>query len=1528
MRDTGLGCFPESELRDLPGLSLRPDDENWLILHRLRETAPPRPAPALAEWIDGDFDDPAQPPRFKPALVRDITIEEVSELCELDLLEHEDAHSLVEGGTDTKVTLRLEKLTEIKTALEAWRSGPWETWAHEERRVRKSIKLYNSLFKLHNMMHVGSTGAPPELVWGIGLARWSRDQTQIDMPLIEQLVDLEVQPGGALAIKPRQVRPSLTLRPFLEADIEGAPETQRDLQGRFSMVTDSADLEITPYDAVAWEGLLDAAATRLSSKARHITLEALRNGAELSPPGETLHIYSTWAIYGRPRSEDLREQDLERLRAGVEGKASDEALPASVRGFVAPKPEVAEDDGEDWGLTRTVLNAAAPRARFEPSAPSTTESTNLAASNAETKVYFFPLAYNDEQAQIIDRLENEDVVTVTGPPGTGKTHSIANIISHYMATGQRVLVTARTPEALAAVREKLPGDLANLVIASVSSDREGAKQLEEAIQRLSNDVVTLNARNTRAEIGRLEAEVVELDRSMRECDHRLAQIATQNLAPMIWDGTEHTAMEMAELIDALTDQYGWMTDRPTHEPPTTLDTTITALRQSLPRVGDDLVYLDAEPPSAEVLPSTVELLEAHRQEFKRRQRAHEDLSDVPQMARDNAAAELHAKAVYERLSAFDKAVATAPRWAQRAILAIVQARVAELPEPDPRATVAMSIDLLGTRNPGHLSGHDTARDQSQLIEAVTRASVGQKPLSTFSALFNRDLAKALADIRIDDDTPATPEDWRRVQDTLEIQTLRAEIDGRWSPQTAKGHLPPLPEDAVELMTVIHEADDQLEALSNAADQALGTAATLHRLFPYGLDVDHCLSTLTLKPILRALRGNIANDDHPSAVIERLEEIAAQGDQPIHTQIDALRRALGTPTTNEADILTARRDLTFELQRLAERQALLAEVGRHLEALREAGAPRWAEACIRAPRAVDRILPENWRRAWDWARMKAHVAHVTALGNGDTLREKKVRLRQRREHVFEQLIRERTLLGLKRRMTSSVQTALTTFTTANRRLGKGTGKNAVRWRKAIRKAALEAAPAAPVWVMPEHKVAEQLPATLADFDLVILDEASQSDITALSALARGKKLLIVGDEQQVSPSTVGTAQHKIDALRAEHLAYLPNRDVIDENTSIFDIAMQMYPKNHLMLREHFRCVEPIIQFSTRFYGGRLIPIRVPKPSERLDPPLVDVHIQGAERRGKLNEAEARFIVDEIATLARDPRHARRDIAVISLIGREQAELIERMLIEDRRIGTEVMERMRIVCGDSRTMQGQERGIVFLSMVATPETARAQSAQTYAQRFNVALSRARDRLYLVHSVTPQDLRPGDLKLDILEHFADPMPEGRALLGKGVLERCQSGFERAVCQRLLDASYRVRSQVKAGPFSIDLVVEGAEDRRLAIELDGDVWHGPEKWHEDMSRQAALERAGWTFWRVFGSQWLADQDYWWNDLVETMTRMDIEPIGAEAAEGRFTEFRVLDISTGKVTIDRDDETPPLQPSVMTTDRNDRADEIETAVP
>ncbi|MGH7118977.1 MAG: DUF559 domain-containing protein, partial [Acetobacteraceae bacterium] len=175
-----------------------------------------------------------------------------------------------------------------------------------------------------------------------------------------------------------------------------------------------------------------------------------------------------------------------------------------------------------------------------------------------------------------------------------------------------------------------------------------------------------------------------------------------------------------------------------------------------------------------------------------------------------------------------------------------------------------------------------------------------------------------------------------------------------------------------------------------------------------------------------------------------------------------------------------------------------------------------------------------------------------------------------------------------------------------------------------------------------------------------------------------------------------------------------------------------------------------------------------------------------------------------------------------------------------------------------------------------------------RYNVALSRARDRMVLVRSVTPSMLKEGDIKLEALRHFQDPMAGGHIGQSDDVLAACESGFERDVGKHLLRAGYRLRAQVPVGGYHIDFVVEGANDRRLAIELDGDGFHGPDRWAEDVRRQKTLERVGWIFWRCWASEWESDKEGMFRDLVATLERNGIGPIGAApSANGALVEFR-----------------------------------------
>ena len=126
---------------------------------------------------------------------------------------------------------------------------------------------------------------------------------------------------------------------------------------------------------------------------------------------------------------------------------------------------------------------------------------------------------------------------------------------------------------------------------------------------------------------------------------------------------------------------------------------------------------------------------------------------------------------------------------------------------------------------------------------------------------------------------------------------------------------------------------------------------------------------------------------------------------------------------------------------------------------------------------------------------------------------------------------------------------------------------------------------PCWIMPHYRVSESLPAELGLFDLVVIDEASQSTVAALPALLRARQVLIVGDDRQVSPDAGFREEARMNQLADRHLGgqVADYRSALREEKSLYDLGTVVFAGGAILLKEHFRCVGPIIEYSKgQFY----------------------------------------------------------------------------------------------------------------------------------------------------------------------------------------------------------------------------------------------------------------------------------------------------------------------------------------------------------
>jgi very-short-patch-repair endonuclease len=233
-------------------------------------------------------------------------------------------------------------------------------------------------------------------------------------------------------------------------------------------------------------------------------------------------------------------------------------------------------------------------------------------------------------------------------------------------------------------------------------------------------------------------------------------------------------------------------------------------------------------------------------------------------------------------------------------------------------------------------------------------------------------------------------------------------------------------------------------------------------------------------------------------------------------------------------------------------------------------------------------------------------------------------------------------------------------------------------------------------------------------------------------------------------------------------------------------------------------------------------------------------------------------------------------VVSLVGDEQAVEIDNLVCAH--VSPERYELHRVLCGNAAQFQGDERDVVFVSLVDTVERGALslRDQELFKERFNVAASRAKDQMWIVHSLSPNnDLKADDLRRQLIEHAEDPTRLMRALEEKE--GRPQSSFEREVMKRLVTAGYRVSPHLKIGKFRIDQVVEG-DSKRLAIECDGDRDHLLEKLPEDMDRQSVLERMGWIFTHIRSSDFLRSPARARKPVLEKLQMLEIPPGGNSA--------------------------------------------------
>jgi very-short-patch-repair endonuclease len=536
------------------------------------------------------------------------------------------------------------------------------------------------------------------------------------------------------------------------------------------------------------------------------------------------------------------------------------------------------------------------------------------------------------------------------------------------------------------------------------------------------------------------------------------------------------------------------------------------------------------------------------------------------------------------------------------------------------------------------------------------------------------------------------------------------------------------------------------------------------------------------------------------------------------------------------------------------------------------APGWCAEIIQTHADEDLVgSPEDVDRYWEWRRAATWLDDLLRRGDLAQLQAEVSRLQQEESATVLEIARRGAALGLKRNLKDSNRRALSSWLNALTKFGRGYGKYSAHWQTEARRHLPGAMGAVPVWIMPIHRVIENFDPRVADlFDVVIVDESSQCDLLSVGVLALGEKAVVVGDDRQTSPAAVGVDQERVIQLQDTYLYDVREAHLLTANESLYALAERIFPST-VLLREHFRCVPEIIDFSNRrYYDNEILPLREPSTAaigQALQAVCVAEGACIGSTGNRINRREAEALADQVAACTANPAYVGMTFGVVTLLGNSQGPLLEELI--RKRIGVGEFRRRLLRVGNPAVFQGDERHVIFISVVADDNSYSATKLPD-GQRINVAASRAQDQLWVFHTVDPATLHPDDHRRALIEYVRDsPTEEKRSA---GLLDRCESDFERHVVRDLLNRRYQVDVQHRVGRYRIDIVVSG-ERSRLAVECDGDRFHGPEQWDQDMRRQRQLERLGWTFCRIRASEYYRQRAATIDALVARLEDLEIEP-------------------------------------------------------
>ena len=1099
---------------------------------------------------------------------------------------------------------------------------------------------------------------------------------------------------------------------------------------------------------------------------------------------------------------------------------------------------------------------------------------------------------NNEQIEIIKSLYSHRAVVVQGPPGTGKTHTIANLLGHFLAEGKNVLITSQTKKALDVLKEKIPTDIQDLCISMLDDD---SSDLGNSVESISEKLGYLNLETLKNEYEEIENQRNELKEDIKNIKRKIFNIKYQESHPIIYNNESITLREAGEFLrknQRELDRIPGIVSSGVTCPINNENLTFlkSGYKKSVSREEEKEIELGLNKVSDFwTLEEFKEMLENKKEIMSRldlllkNKKYH--INDNLFYVDDKMLIDLDK---FKNYSGIDKIIPedlkSIEDWKKDVCIAGTEnsgdrkiwlefikdiRRLYDLTNMTKdqlfkKEVVYKDIDVStakkliiglkkGIERPGFFFKHRLRKARKQISDKVT---------------INNRILETLYDCNV----------------ALEYTTLielKENTKNTWNILMTGNSLLENSNNK-NLYKQLYSYADQMEYLLNWYDREKKTF--LHKIENAGFE----------KLNINKTEGNPIYVDEVNQIfdfIPSLEELIAIGKIALeYREVDTKRSEylvkieniikenspLGREIKNA--ILNENTDKYSEtlekLRVLSEKEVLYKKYKELLHDIKTV-ANSWGEEL---ENGLFNEKIENIYNVWRYKQISQKLKELAEKPyfnlQADIL-EKTEELKKLTIDLVTKKTWYNIIKFIEEKDNLAISQALKGWKQTVQKIGKGTGKNTNIHKKNAKEKMLLCQKVVPAWIMPLNKVFDTLNPVENKFDIVIIDEASQSDISSLILLYMAKKIIIVGDDKQVSPSDVGVNIDKINMFRRKYIkGKVVNDDLYGIRASLYSIVSTTFQP--ISLREHFRSVPEIIGYSNRTsYDNQILPLR-DSNSSILKPAIIDYKVNGRrDEKSKINRVEAETIVSLIEACLAMKEYKNSTFGVISLLGDEQAELIQDLIV--KRIPATEIENHKILCGNSASFQGDERDIMFISLVDSSEENKSLRLVgegvegAIRKRYNVAISRAKDQLWIVHSIDKNNLKEGDLRKELFEYI-DSLKEN--VFDKTAIENITaSDFENEVARHLLEKNYTIKQKWRVGSYDIDMVAI-YDDKKIAIECDGKTLnHTEEEVIANLEEQEILERCGWKFIRVRASEYFRNPEKAIKDLIIQLDDKGVYP-------------------------------------------------------